>query len=66
MFYFIKGAFVSSIILDIIYGAAYESVDPSLAVHRVVGLHATGPGTPYDTFLVSSLTSSPYSQYSTQ
>ena len=48
---------MSSIILDVIYGAAYESADSLLAVHRVVGLHATGPGTPYDTSLVIALTS---------
>ena len=44
---------MSSIILDIIYGAAYESGESSLTVHHVVGFHATGPGTPYDTSLVN-------------
>ena len=41
---------MSSIVLDIIYGAAYESTEFSFSVaSSVVGLHATGPGTPYDT-----------------
>ena len=48
---------MSSIMLDIIYGAAYESGESSLTIHHVVGLHATGPGTPYDTSLVNNLIS---------
>ena len=44
---------MSSIVLDIIYGAAYESTEFSFSVaSSVVGLHATGPGTPYDTSTV--------------
>ena len=47
---------MSSIVLDIIYGAAYDSNEFSLAVaSNVVGLHATGPGTPYDTTMVNHL-----------
>ena len=47
---------MSSFVLDIIYGAAYESSELSLTVAaNVVGLHATGPGTPYDTSMVNYL-----------
>ena len=47
---------MSSFVLDIIYGAAYETNELSFTVaSNVVGLHATGPVTPYDTSMVGHL-----------